>query len=47
MNLEEYLTQEEIERYKKLPPVSEEEKRLNMLAELLVEMFMKGQINGC
>lgn len=48
MNLEEYLTPEEIERYKKLPPISdEEEKRLNILAELLVEIFMKGQLNGC
>lgn len=47
MKLEEFLTEEEIERYKKLPPISEEEeKRLNMLANLLVEDFMKGAVNG-
>lgn len=47
MRLEEFLTEEEIERFKKLPPIpEEEEKRLNMLANLLVEDFMKGAISG-
>lgn len=46
MRLEEFLTPEEIERYEKLPPISdEEEKRLDMLAELLVENFQKGLSN--
>lgn len=47
MKLEEFLTEKEIERIMKLPPISEEEeKRLNMLANLLVENFEKGVMNG-